>query len=225
MKTKQLFFLLYAFVTLILSSCAPAYIPNVRNAPMLTNKNEVQVAAHAGTSGFDPQFAYAVTNHLGVMVNASFMNATSDSTNNYHRHQFIEFGTGYYTSFAKRFKFETFAGGGFGKLAAVYENNLWAARSNVEMTRFFIQPTIGVTSKVIDFGISTRLSLVNLKQESASASGLMFEPAVTLKFGWDHIKIVAQAGVSGPLTKDVEFNYEPFLVSLGLQANFGKIFQ
>jgi hypothetical protein len=225
MKTKQLLILLYAIVILILNSCAPAYVPNVLNAPMLTNKNEVQVAIHAGTSGFDPQAAYAITNHFGVMANASFMDATSDSTNSYHKHGFAEFGAGYFTSFAKRFKFETFGGAGFGKLSALYDNGLWTSRSQVDITRYFIQPTLGITSKVVDFGISARLALVNMKQETKSTTGLMFEPAATLKLGWDHIKVVAQVGVSAPMTKDVEFDYQPFLVSLGLQANFGKIFQ
>ncbi|HRC89903.1 MAG TPA: hypothetical protein PK910_07795, partial [Bacteroidales bacterium] len=99
MKSRQLSFLLCAFVALIINSCAPAYVPNVLNAPMLTNKNEVQAAVYIGTSGFDPQIAWAPTNHIGVMANASFMNSTSDSTENYHKHNFFEFGAGYYTAF------------------------------------------------------------------------------------------------------------------------------
>jgi len=225
MKTRSLFFLLYAFVVLILNSCAPAYIPNVLNAPLLTNKNEVQVAIHAGTSGFDPQVAYAITNHFGVMVNASFLDETSDSTDSYHKHGFAELGAGYFTNFASRFKFEIFGGAGFGKISALYDNNKWISRSQVDVTRYFIQPSLGITSKVVDFGISTRFSLVSMKQETANVTGLMFEPAATLKLGWDHLKAMAQIGVSAPLTKDVGFNYQPFLFSLGLQANFGKIFQ
>jgi hypothetical protein len=225
MKTKHLFLLLYVSVIMILDSCAPAYVPNVLNAPLLTNKGEVQAAIHMGTSGFDPQFAYAITNHIGVMANASFMDETSDSTDSYHKHGFIEFGAGYFTNFARRFKFETFGGAGFGKISALYDNDLWTTLSQVDVKRYFIQPTLGITSKVIDFGISARFALVNMKQETKSTTGLMFEPAATLKLGWDHIKVVAQVGVSAPMTKDVEFDYQPFLISLGLQANFGKIFQ
>jgi hypothetical protein len=226
MKTKQLILLLYVSVILILNSCAPAYVPNVLNAPMLTNKGEVQAAIHAGTSGFDPQFAYAITNHVGVMLNSSFMNSTSDSSNSYHKHQFVEFGAGYFTNFARRFKFETFGGAGFGKLQAEYDNASWISRSDVKLTRFFIQPTLGITSKVVDFGISTRFVAVNMVQETVNNAGFLLEPAVTLKLGWDHIKAVAQVGVSLPLNEaHIEFNYQPFLISLGLQANFGKIFQ
>jgi hypothetical protein len=192
---------------------------------MLTNKHEVQVAFHAGTSGFDPQIAYAITNHIGVMANASIMDQTSDTTDAYHKHGFIEFGAGYYTNFARRFKFETFAGAGFGKIEGVYESELWTSYAKADIKRYFIQPTLGITSKVIDFGISTRMVLVNIEQETHTITGLMFEPAATLKLGWDHIKAVAQVGVSAPFNKHIDFNYQPFLFSLGLQGNFGKVFQ
>ncbi len=225
MKTRNLFFLLFVSVILILNSCAPAYVPNVINAPMLTNKHELQVAIHAGTSGFDPQAAFAITNHIGIMANASFMDQTSDSTDSYHKHGFIEFGAGYYTNFAKRFKFETFAGAGFGIIEAAYDNESWTSYSQADIKRYFIQPTLGITSKVIDFGISARISLVNLEQQTRTITGLMLEPAATLKLGWDHIKAVAQVGVSAPFDKHIDFNYQPFLISLGLQGNFGKIFQ
>ncbi|MBP7731735.1 MAG: hypothetical protein KA114_08885 [Bacteroidales bacterium] len=225
MKSRQLLFLLYAFVALIINSCAPAYVPNVLNAPMLTNKNEVQAAVYIGTSGFDPQIAWAPTNHIGVMANASFMNSTSDSTENYHKHSFFEFGAGYYTAFGERFKFETFGGAGFGKISALYENDLWTSTSQVDIVRYFVQPTVGVTSKAIDFGVSSRLALVNMKQEDKSTTSLMLEPAATLKIGWDYIKIVGKVGFSAPLTKDVKFEYQPFLFSVGLQGNFGKVFR
>lgn len=120
---------------------------------------------------------------------------------------------------------KSLAGQDLGKLQAEYDNDLWVSRSDVNLTRFFIQPTLGITSKVIDFGISTRLVGVNMVQESINNAGFLLEPAATLKLGWDHFKAVAQVGASAPLNKDVEFNYQPFLISLGIQLNFGKIFQ
>ena len=94
-----------------------------------------------------------------------------------------------------------------------------------DVMRYFLQPSLGITSKIIDFGISTRLALVSMKQAESSITELMIEPALTLKVGWDHIKIVAQAGVSAPVSSAVTFNYQPFMISLGLQGNFGKVFQ
>lgn len=210
---------------MIINSCAPAYVPNVINAPLLTNKGEVQISLHAGTSGFDPQAAYAITNHLGVMANASFMNSTSDTTDNYHKHGFMELGAGYFTNFGGRFKFETFAGYGAGKIEAYYENEQWDSFAKTDVSRYFIQPSLGITSKVVDFGISARFALVNMKQDIVSETALMIEPAATLKVGWDHIKAVAKVGFSAPVDKSITFNYQPLMISLGLQGNFGKVFQ
>jgi hypothetical protein len=226
METRKLIFTISASTILILNSCAPVYVPSVVNAPLLTNKGEVQAALHVGTSGIDPQFTYAVSKHIGLMLNGSFANNTSDTTNNFHKHQFVEFGSGYFTNFGTRMKFETFGGIGAGKLQAEYDNNLWVSRSNVDFTRFFIQPTLGFTTKIFDAGISSRFVLVNLHQESASSTRGFIEPVLTGKLGYDHIKAVMQMGLSFPLNSGkVSYNYQPLLISLGIQGNFGKVFK
>jgi hypothetical protein len=228
MKRIQLFFPFYAIVLLLLNSCAPSYIPNVINAPMLTNKGEFQASMHFGASGFNPQFTYAITNHLGIMANASFMDATTDSTSNsYHKHSFYEFGPGYYTNFGSRFKFGLYGGYGFGTINAVYENSLWTSRSDVKCSRLFLQPTIGITSSIFDLGLSSRFVVVSFNQEGLNPdTGVMFEPAITAKLGYEHIKAVGQIGLSLPINSDnIHFNYQFGLVSLGIQANFGKIFK
>lgn len=229
MKTKKLSIILLASTIFLINSCSPVYVPNVINAPMLTNQKEIQAAIHFGTSGFNPQFAYAITNHLGIMANGSFLDMTSDTSSTadfYHKHSFIEFGPGYYTSFGSRFKFGTYGGVGFGKINGEYENELWSSKADVNTTRLFLQPTIGVTSKILDLGISSRFVVVTFNQDSEKDTGIMLEPAVTAKLGWDHIKIVGQLGLSYPINSEsVHFQYQPGIGSLGLQLNFGKIFQ
>jgi hypothetical protein len=226
METRQLIFSAITLIILIFNSCAPVYVPSVVNAPLLTNKGEVQASLHAGTSGIDPQFTYALSNHVGMMLNASAANNTSDSTDNFHKHQFVEFGSGYFTNLGTRMKFETFGGIGIGKLQAEYDNNLWISKSDVNFTRFFIQPTIGFTTKIFDAGISSRFVLINLHQESDSSTGYFVEPVLTGKLGYDHLKVIMQLGFSYPLNSgQISFNYQPLLISLGIQANFGKIFK
>jgi hypothetical protein len=226
MKARQMFFPVFVFVILILNSCAPVYVPSVVNAPLLTNKGEVQVALHAGTAGIDPQFAYALSNHVGVMLNGSFANNTSDSTNNFHRHSFVEIGSGYYTNLGTRGKFEVFGGVGFGKIQALYDNNLWVSMSDVNYTRYFIQPTIGFTTKIFDAGLSSRFVLINLHQKAGSITAYFIEPVITGKLGYDHIKAVMQLGFSLPLNSNINsINYQPILISVGIQSNFGKVFK
>jgi len=222
MKLQTPVYYVLGIIILFFSSCAPVYIPNTSNTPLLTNKKEVQASIHAGTSGFDPQFAYAVTDHMGIMLNGSFLNSTSDSTDSYHKHKFVEAGAGYYSHFGTRGKFETFAGAGFGKIDALY----WLSDSNVSFTRYFIQPSVGITTKVVDAGLSTRIVIVNYNQISTSVPGVFFEPIFTLKAGYDHIKAVGKIGFSFPMNSEkTNFDNQPFILSLGIQANFGKIFR
>ena len=228
MRSERLILQCSIFLLLV-CSCAPAYVPNKVNAPLLTNKGELQASISFGTSGIDPQLAYALTDNIGLMANASFLDMTSDESSTsdaYHRHFFIEFGPGYYKNLQNGFKFETFTGAGFGKINGEYENTLWTSRVDVKNTRFFLQPSFGYTSKLLDIGLSTRFVVVSFIQSTETNTGVFIEPAITLKLGWDHVKIVGQIGLAYPLNEeDMHFVYQPGLVSLGLQGNFGKIFK
>ncbi|MEE4199006.1 MAG: hypothetical protein V2I54_15305 [Bacteroidales bacterium] len=75
-----------------LFSCSPEYIPNMANSPMFTERGELQATIATGTSNFDAQTAYAITDHIGIMVNGSYGNETNDTTDDYHKHAFIEGG-------------------------------------------------------------------------------------------------------------------------------------
>jgi len=213
----------------LVCSCAPAYVPNRVNTPLLTNKGELQVSVSFGTSGIDPQVAYALTDNIGLMANASFLDNTSDESStsySFHKHFFIEFGPGYYRNLQNGFKFETFTGVGLGKINGEYDNILWTSRVDVKNTRFFLQPSFGYTSKLLDIGLSTRLVAVSFRQSSESNTGILIEPAITAKLGWDHVKIISQIGLAYPFNEeDISFVYQPVLFSLGIQGNFGKIFK
>lgn len=226
MKKNILHFVTIGFVSLLLGSCAPAYVPNVISTPLLSNKGEMQLSVNTGIAGFDPQFAYAVTDYIGVMVNGSFANWTSDSTDNFHKHKFVEIGTGYYTKLGESGRFETFCGFGFGNLKAKYSNDLWISMATVNSTRFFVQPTIGATTKMFDGSFATRIVFVNLTQEDIKGSGVFVEPVLTGKVGYKNVKGVIQLGFSLPFNhNDLIFNYQPFIFSVGLQVNIGKLYE
>ncbi len=223
--TKSVYQGLIIFLVL-LNSCATAYVPNTVNAPLLTNRKELQAAVYTGTSGIDPQVTYAVSDHIGIMLNGSFADVTSDSSASFHKHRFAEIGSGYYTHFGTRGKFETFIGAGMGDMQGEFENSLWTAHADLDYKRFFIQPSVGFTTKAFDAGISTRLVIVNLREESVSSTGVFLQPVLTGKLGYDHIKGVLQIGLFLPFNADhINFNYQPLVLSLGLQANFGKVFK
>ncbi len=226
MKVLHLIYTLSAAIVILLNSCAPAYVPNVINTPLFSNKGEIQVSVHSGTSGVDPQFAYALMDNVGLMINGSFANRTSDTTDNYHKHKFIEIGPGYYDKIGTNGRYEVYGGVGYGELQANYENGLWPARTNVTCIRFFLQPAIGVTTDVFDGSFATRLVLLDLRQESERNTGFFLEPVFTCKVGYRYVKGVFQFGLSFPFNSNtVDFTHQPLVFSVGLQADLCKIYE
>lgn len=215
----------YLFILLIfiLVGCSPAYVPNVVNTPLLSEKGELQMNIYTGSSGVDPQLSYAINDEIGVMLNGSFANRTSDSSSNYHKYNFVEMGLGYYTKLSESGRFEVFSGMGYGKYTGEYTNNLWLEYTDDRMYRYFIQPSIGATTDYFDGSFTPRFVMVNMKQHNNKSIGYFVEPTLTGKVGYKQLKFVLQVGLSLPLNvNDLEFSYEPIMFSIGLHSNFNK---
>ncbi|MCD4770265.1 MAG: hypothetical protein K8R35_08870 [Bacteroidales bacterium] len=226
-EKKQCFTISTIFVVLIISGCAPMYVPNVVNSPLLSNKGEVQTAIYGGTSGFDPQLAYAVTDNIGIMLNGSFQDQTSDTTDNFHKHQFVELGAGYYKKISEIYRIEVFGGFGLGELQAYDESSIFVSHSDVTSNRIFIQPAIGLTTKYADLGFASRFVVLNAKQGSIKSSRPFIEPTLSVRAGSKYVKAVFQLGYSVPLYYDniYNINYQPLLFSIGLHGCFNKTFE
>ncbi len=225
MKKPKLNHLVLGLIVLILSSCSPLYVPNVANVPLLSNKGEFQASVYTGTAGFDPQLSYAITDNIGVMVNASFANRKSDSTSNFHKHNFFEGGLGYYKPFSEFGKFEVFGGFGYGKVQGSYISPLWQSSADISYSRFFIQPAFGISREYIDVSFASRIVFVNFNQVvSQNSYSIFMEPVITAKFGYKYVKAVFQFGVSYPFNQSVSFDYDPIMMSIGIQANLGRIY-
>jgi hypothetical protein len=208
---------------LYLVSCAPAYVPNTINTPLLSNKGEIQAGLNYGLSGFDPQAAYALTDHIGLMINGSFRNNTSDSSDSYHRHAFVEGGGGYYTRIGGAGRFEVYGGYGYSRLQAYFDGDIWIKYANVYSHRLFLQPAVGFTTKVFDLSFASRVVLVSMHQEDVQENVFLFEPALTLKLGYKYVKGVVQFGLSFPNSSvSVDFGYQPIMFSIGVQADLRK---
>jgi hypothetical protein len=78
--------LLIALVALC--SCAPVYVPNLRNSPMFTKGGEFQASVQIG-NGIEGQSAFAVTDHFRVMSNYSYIEQSDpENAEDYHRHTY-----------------------------------------------------------------------------------------------------------------------------------------
>lgn len=223
LKLKQSHLLaIILFAITFLPGCAPTYVPNVVNTPMLSNKGEFHANFNTGTSGFDPQLSYAITDNIGVMLNASIENRNRDSTDSHHRHKFIELGAGYYTKFAEIGRFETYVGFGRGTINAHYDFILWKSFSDVKYNRIFVQPAIGISTRWFDGSLAMRMVYVDIFQKGHRTYSFFMEPAVTVKFGYDYFKFVTQMGYSFPADNYVHFDYEPVMFSFGIQVALGR---
>jgi hypothetical protein len=220
----------FAAFIYLLNSCVPAYIPNTVNTPLFTGKHELVANVGTGLSGWDPQVAFSVTNHIGIMINSSFANRTSD-TANFHRHAFVEGGVGYFINPVGPLVLEAYGGFGAGKVESYYDNNNWHRTTNANLRRFFFQPSIGVTNKVVDLSFTPRLVFVNVDMvESDFNTGYYYgyrpfvEPTFTFKVGYKYVKFFTQFGFSIPLATGDNYSYEsePFLFTMGMHFTFGR---
>ncbi|WP_460924716.1 hypothetical protein [Pontibacter brevis] len=91
---------LFGLLSLLLSmsGCVSTYMPNVPNVPMFTQKGELSTGGHITPKGnVTFNTAYAVTDHFAVLVNGSMLN--SERRKRDFRHNLIEAGGGYFTTF------------------------------------------------------------------------------------------------------------------------------
>lgn len=116
---KKLF--LISIILFLFSCKTPPYVPNVINTPLFQKQGQLNAAIHTSNSGTNPQLAYAVTDHFGLMLNGSFLDEGFEP--NYFKQSLVELGAGYFTTIDKSGKFEIFAGYGLGRIEGHHEFN------------------------------------------------------------------------------------------------------
>jgi hypothetical protein len=83
---------------LFTTGCVSTYMPNVPNVPMFTEKGELSAAGHITPKGnITFNTAYAVTDNIGVMLNGSMLSQERKKRD--FRHNLVEAGAGYFTTF------------------------------------------------------------------------------------------------------------------------------
>jgi hypothetical protein len=230
MKTCSLLLLV------LLCSCAPTYVPNVRNVPLFTKGGEFQTSIQAG-NGLDLQTAVSLNNHIGLMANYSMSDGGSqnDGNNNdgqYHKHKFWEGGMGYFKN-TNDWCFELFAGYGRGESSNLNEFLSWnsAAPSQGKYERYFIQPSIGLNKKIFDFAFVNRVTYVDFTEYS-DANGqysinekpkIFLEPAAVgrVNFAENFAFFTFQVGTALPASNDLYFKFRKLQMSAGLGFRIG----
>lgn len=196
--------------------------------------------------GVDVQASTALTNHFALMGN--FYRAYGEETGGSGRGSFFEIGGGYFSPVAPAlFKaannttniltpslvFSAFGGAGLGTVLNYYDKAS-VKRSRSHFSRVFVQPAIGLKTSNLEAALSLRLAnlhdySINNREGQPDYQGkrmdffgeqsyFLWEPALTIRGGWDYIKLQAQFGLSINQT-DSYFNQEHFNVNLGLYFN------
>ncbi|GGK66051.1 hypothetical protein GCM10011405_12490 [Rufibacter glacialis] len=180
------------------SSCSSVYMPNVPNTPMLTSKGELSTSGHItlkGNATFNS--AYAVTDHIGVLVSGAMMNQNTDKKD--FRHNLLEAGGGYFTTFGPNQNriLEVYAGLGRGSSDRTYKDKSSEGlttydRQETTFNKYFMQVNYSSKKKrllklfgnehTLNYGTALRLSYVTMDDffrndiKQPTEDNVFFEP-------------------------------------------------
>lgn len=243
---KPLYFLSLLLLIASTFSCAPAYIPSKVNPGLFTEEGELHAEVATGTSGWDPQLAYAASDHLMFTANASFRNQPYETTvlqgngsfeySGRKKHQIAEVGVGVYEK-AGGGLFELVGGYGRGQVFDMEVETLYFTTDeddlllesgdvgvlNARFNKWFIQPTVGYSSKGFDFGVTSRFSHVQMNIERERFKNWFWEPALTMRAGHQNVKFTSQLGFSVPFGHEIAYSWEPFIFSVGIMADLNVL--
>ena len=223
----------------IYNSCARVYVTNNANTPQFSEEGVIIVGGNYGTNGAEIQLAGAVTDHIALMGNGSFASRTEEDDT--HKHNFLEAGLGWYTSFQESGRFDLFAGYGGGN--AQYEgagayilSSGHIVKINGDYNRIFFQTSIGAVYKGkgkrkpdITFGLAIRYTIVrfenffNSEDIDLTAENTFIEPVFFASIGKRILHLKTQIGLVRPLKylDNRLFDYDPMWISVGPYLRFG----
>ncbi len=220
----------------LLSSCAPVYVPNLRNSPLFTQAGEFQGSFQMG-NGLDLQGAVSITNNIALMGNFSYADRRSgNDLEKYHYQKYFEGAIGYYKN-DEKMCYEIFAGIGKGEGAGLdrYSTLLLTPveiQTSGKYKRYFIQPAFGLNKKVMHVSFVARFSFVDMYEFIDETNGINYynsplavfiEPAVVGKVNVadGNLFFTFQAGASALITGQPDWDRRPFQLGAGFGFRIG----
>ena len=216
------------------------YTSNVQQAPMFTEKNQWQATGSASfgneVQATDIGVAYSAGSHVAVMADVNWIRGTWSDNNDYSRSGYAEFAVGYFTKIDKYGVFEIY--GGLGRNGQHHQYGFDSVTSDLNYTKYFIQPLIGFKKGRIQAGFSFRVSQINYTERTRvggnantvndyekfpdQSSYTLIEPAFTFRVGGENVKFQFQRQLTSPLTFDKpKWQYTPSMWSFGVHFAFG----
>lgn len=218
------FMFLFIPVFFLFSCSSFIYYPNGVNAPLLSEKKEIQLSAAVKGFGVDLRSAFALSNHIGLQLNANTINITNTELGTRYRNgnYYGEAAIGIFTSPRPRLVIEGYLGTGSG---ISYSKNLdMNSLRTTNYNKLYLQQDIGLRTRYIDFGFALREAFVdawetriNGVDQEERAMDMFIEPLMFLAVGFEKFKINAQAGLSYSQFNRIDM-YAPFIFSVGLES-------
>ena len=238
---NTIFVKIVVFFSLFAVGCSPVYYkPNLMNTPNFREKDEVYLAAHWADKGYDAQAAYALTNNVFVQGNIMFQDnsETSSSSSTSERTTTIsgqlgEVAVGYFMPVNKYGTLSVCGGYGMGHVS-----NNWGPQgaSSANISKVFIQPSIGVRRKHFDLVASAKLANLtysNLNQNYTNQEFInqfntlksaipILESGIAMRFGGPKLKVQLSYSSVSLLKPNDSFSYEGGTIGLGLCLQFNS---
>lgn len=234
---KKLIFFVVGFGFI---SCSPKYYsPNTQNVPLISEKGETNLTLSGNPNQVEFQGAYGITENIAIKANGGLFIPSDLDNGNGGSGKFIEFGGGYFKSFSENWVVESYGIVGVGSV----ENHLPSTKADYPLTkgdvsanilRIGVQPNFGYKSKYFSAAVSSRfvnLFYSNIKGDLIfeneqqtdylvdNASSFLIEPAITIKGGFERVKLQLQYGYSFNLSKS-DFRQDNTFLTVGLNFNF-----
>lgn len=211
---------------LIFTQCAPVYAPNTRNIPDLDKPGELKLTGMLSTAGFGLNSNVLVTQHLGLMINGSFVNQGDEKTERSREHTFGEVGVGFHHKIGIA-NFAFYINHGYGKSLATEVDTAFFINTHFAKgiyNRTSIQPSFSFVREILIPAFAIRISRVHFTEyyeentsSFTSETGYFFEPAFQLGMHQGPYEFDVQLGLSLAFEHDrIKFNYVPIHAAIGL---------
>jgi len=221
---------IFLCIIIAASSCTSHYyMPTAQNVPLFTEEKQLQVSYGMDEYMTNSQIAYSVTNHIAFQANSAYEDPGKFTKSAY---VFYELGLGYFNNFDNKLfvttgtkspkrkvhlVYEVFTGYGFGTLNRGNDEG----NPSADISRVYFQPAFGLKTTWFEIAFSSRFSRVNydlhgngiyninemeLNVFDGSETHYFFEPCLTIKMGFKHVKIHYQILKAKQLTNYFVYN-------------------
>lgn len=234
-------------ISLLVSCNHKYYAPNTANMPLLSEKGEARVNGQyttgfsSGFNGGELQLAYAVSNHLGIMLNG-FTGSKSEivtdwgpfpgpDTKEKGYGSYFEVGSGYFKNLANNFVVEVYGGFGFGSVTNDYDQG---SLSKVKLRKFSLQPAVALKHKHAEIGFVPRFALLNWRLQKLTGfppeelmeiyrkpHPILFEPGVIVRTGFQNVKLQLSLNLADILNYSADSDLaEKLTLGIGTSIQF-----